>query len=222
MQPDSNLITVFLVDDHELVRRGVAEILDDEPDMTVVGQASSYSGALARIPALRPDVAVLDVRLPDGNGVELCRELRDKLPDLSCLMLTSFTDEQAMIDAVLAGADGYVIKDIEGLRLVDAIRRVGSGHTLLDDRAVAALMAKLRTSAAKPGPLAGLTEQERILLDLLGESLTNRQIAERMFLAEKTVKNYVSRLLAKLGLERRTQAAVLVTGVHDDERRRGE
>lgn len=218
--PDLRVIKVFLVDDHELVRRGVAEILDDEDDMTVVGQASCVAAALARVPALRPDVAVLDVRLPDGNGVDLCRELRAKLPGLHCLMLTSFTDERAMISAIQAGADGYVIKDIEGLQLVDAIRRVGSGSNLLDDRAVAALMSNLRAGIGKPGPLDGLTEQERTLLDLLGESLTNRQIAERMFLAEKTVKNYVSRLLAKLGLERRTQAAVLVTAVHEEERGR--
>ncbi|WP_344421549.1 response regulator transcription factor [Amycolatopsis minnesotensis] len=213
------MITVFLVDDHEVVRRGVADLVDGEADMTVVGQAPSVATTLARVPALRPDVAVLDVRLPDGNGVELCRELRDRLPGLRCLILTSFTDERAMVNAVLAGADGYVIKDIEGLRLIDAIRRVGSGHTLLDERAVTALMTRLRADTAEPGPLAGLTDQERTLLDLLGESLTNRQIADRMFLAEKTVKNYVSRLLAKLGLERRSQAAVLVTEVHDEARR---
>jgi len=176
---------------------------------------------MARVPALRPDVAVLDVRLPDGNGVELCRDLRDALPGLRCLMLTSFTDEDSMVEAVLAGAEGYVIKDVKGLQLVDAIRRVGSGETLLDARAVAALVSELRAKTGKPGPLAGLSEQELVLLDLLGESLTNRQIAERMFLAEKTVKNYVSRLLAKLGLERRSQAAVLVTGIHDAERRPG-
>ncbi|UOZ03156.1 response regulator transcription factor [Amycolatopsis sp. WQ 127309] len=218
---DRPVITVFLVDDHELVRRGVAELVDDEPDLTVVGQASSVAEALARIPALRPDVAVLDVRLPDGNGVELCRDLRTALPGLRCLMLTSFTDADSMVDAVLAGAEGYVIKDVKGLQLVDAIRRVGSGETLLDGRAVAALVAELRATTGKPGPLAGLSEQELVLLDLLGESLTNRQIAERMFLAEKTVKNYVSRLLAKLGLERRSQAAVLVTGLHGAQRRPG-
>jgi two-component system response regulator DevR len=218
---DLPVITVFLVDDHELVRRGVAELVDDEPDLTVVGQASSVAEALARVPALRPDVAVLDVRLPDGNGVELCRDLRAALPGLRCLMLTSFTDEDSMVDAVLAGAEGYVIKDVKGLQLVDAIRRVGAGETLLDGRAVAALVAELRAETGKPGPLAGLSEQELVLLDLLGESLTNRQIAERMFLAEKTVKNYVSRLLAKLGLERRSQAAVLVTGIRDARRRPG-
>jgi two-component system response regulator DevR len=214
-------ITVFLVDDHELVRRGVAELVDDEPDLTVVGQASSVAEAMARVPALRPDVAVLDVRLPDGSGVDLCRDLRTALPGLRCLMLTSFTDQDSMVEAVLAGAEGFVIKDVKGLQLVDAIRRVGSGETLLDGRAVTALVAELRATTAAPGPLAGLSEQELVLLDLLGESLTNRQIAERMFLAEKTVKNYVSRLLAKLGLERRSQAAVLVTGIHGAQRRPG-
>ncbi|MFI5613997.1 response regulator [Amycolatopsis sp. NPDC051903] len=213
------MIKVFLVDDHELVRRGVADLVEDEEDLTVAGQAASAAEALARIPAVRPDVAVLDVRLPDGDGVRLCRDLRATLPGLRCLMLTSYTDEESMVDAVLAGADGYVIKDIEGLRLIDAVRRVAAGRNLLDDRAVAALVGKLREGTRHPGPLAALTEQERVLLDLIGEGLTNRQIAERMFLAEKTVKNYVSRLLAKLGVERRTQAAVLVTAVHDEKRR---
>jgi two-component system response regulator DevR len=173
------------------------------------------------VPALQPDVAVLDILLPDGNGVELCRDLRSKMPDLNCLMLTSYTDEQAMLDAILAGAGGYVIKDIKGMELVEAIRTVGSGKSLLDNRAAAALMSRLRATVAKPGPLAGLSEQERTLLDLLGEGLTNRQISERMFLAEKTVKNYVSRLLAKLGMERRTQAAVLATELRDKEHRPG-
>jgi len=212
------VLKVFLVDDHEVVRRGVAELIDAEEDLTVIGQASSVSEALARIPALRPDIAVLDMRLPDGNGVELCRDLRSKMPELNCLMLTSYTDEQAMLDAILAGAGGYVIKDIKGMELVSAIRTVGAGQSLLDNRAAAALMSRLRASVDKPGPLAGLSEQERTLLDLLGEGLTNRQIAERMFLAEKTVKNYVSRLLAKLGMERRTQAAVLATELRDKAR----
>ncbi|MEV4603367.1 response regulator transcription factor [Amycolatopsis sp. NPDC049253] len=205
------MLRVFLVDDHEVVRRGVAELLEDDDELTVVGQASSVSQALARIPALRPDVAVLDVRLPDGNGIELARELLSKLVGLKCLMLTSYTDEQAMLDAVLAGASGYVIKDIKGLDLVSAVREVGAGKSLLDAHAAAALMAKLRDTAEKKGPLAQLSEQEGSLLELIGEGLTNRQIAERMFLAEKTVKNYVSRLLTKLGMERRTQAAVLAT-----------
>ncbi|SEC65193.1 two component transcriptional regulator, LuxR family [Amycolatopsis tolypomycina] len=205
------MLRVFLVDDHEVVRRGVADLLDEDENLTVVGQAASVSQALARIPALNPDVAVLDVRLPDGNGIELARELRSKLPELKCLMLTSFTDEQAMLDAVMAGASGFVIKDIKGMDLVSAVRDVGAGKSLLDAHATAALMAKLRDSQAKKGPLSDLSDQERKLLELIGEGLTNRQISERMFLAEKTVKNYVSRLLTKLGLERRTQAAVLAT-----------
>ncbi|GAA5162419.1 response regulator transcription factor [Pseudonocardia eucalypti] len=209
------MLNVFLVDDHEVVRRGVADLLDAEDDLTVIGEAGSVAEALARVPALRPDVVVLDVRLPDGNGVELCRELRSRLPELNCLMLTSFTDEQAMMDAILAGAGGYVIKDIKGLELVSAVRTVGAGRSLLDNRAAAALMTRLRESVTEPGPLAGLTERERDLLVLIGEGLTNRQIAERMYLAEKTVKNYVSRLLSKLGMERRTQVAVLATELRD-------
>ncbi|MEV2226089.1 response regulator transcription factor [Nocardia vinacea] len=206
------MISVFLVDDHQIVRRGVKDLIETEPDLEVVGEAGTVSHALARIPALRPQVVVLDVRLPDGNGIELCRELLNQHPELRCLILTSFTDEQAMLDAILAGASGYVVKDIDTIELVEAIREVGAGKSLLDNRAAAALMAKLREEAeAKTGPLASLTEQERTLLDLLGEGLTNRQIASRMFLAEKTVKNYVSRLLTKLGVERRTQAAVLAS-----------
>ncbi|MFJ1768101.1 response regulator [Amycolatopsis sp. NPDC088138] len=204
------MLRVFLVDDHEVVRRGVADLIEEDEELTVIGQAGSVSQALARIPALDPDVAVLDVRLPDGNGIELARELRSKLPDLKCLMLTSYTDEQAMLDAVLAGASGFVIKDIKGMDLVSAVHDVGAGKSLLDAHATAALMAKLRESQTK-GPLSDLSDQERKLLELIGEGLTNRQISERMFLAEKTVKNYVSRLLTKLGMERRTQAAVLAT-----------
>jgi two-component system response regulator DevR len=206
------MTSVFLVDDHQIVRRGVKDLIDAEPDLDVIGEAGTVSQAMARIPALRPQVVVLDVRLPDGNGIELCRELLNQHPELRCLILTSFTDEQAMLDAILAGASGYVVKDIDTIELIDAIREVGAGKSLLDNRAAAALMAKLREEAqAKTGPLATLTDQERTLLDLLGEGLTNRQIAGRMFLAEKTVKNYVSRLLTKLGVERRTQAAVLAS-----------
>ncbi|MGW5452823.1 response regulator [Nocardia sp. NPDC003979] len=206
------MVKVFLVDDHEIVRKGVADLIDLEPDLEVIGEAGSCSQALARIPALRPDVAVLDVMLPDGNGIELCRELLSANPELRCLILTSFTDEQAMLNAILAGASGYVIKDIKSLELIQAIRDISAGKSLLDNRAAAALMAKLRTEAEeKTGPLATLTDQERTLLALLGEGLTNRQIAARMFLAEKTVKNYVSRLLTKLGVERRTQAAVMAS-----------
>ncbi|MBJ8347016.1 response regulator transcription factor [Antrihabitans sp. YC2-6] len=210
------MIKVFLVDDHEVVRRGLADLLEVDPDLTVIGEAGSVSQALARIPALRPDVAVLDLQLPDGNGVELCRDLMSQLPELRCLILTSFTDDQAMLDAILAGASGYVIKDIRGMELAKAVKDVGSGKSLLDNRAAAALMAKLRERTDAPGPLSGLTDQEKTLLNLLGEGLTNRQIAARMFLAEKTVKNYVSRLLAKLGMERRTQAAVFVSKLQND------
>ncbi|MDT8913618.1 response regulator transcription factor [Amycolatopsis sp. PS_44_ISF1] len=210
------MVRVFLVDDHEVVRRGVAELLEEDTELTVVGQAGSVAQALARIPALAPDVAVLDVRLPDGNGIELARELCSRLPALRCLMLTSYTDEQAMLDAVLAGAGGFVIKDIKGVDLVSAVREVGAGHSLLDAHATAALMARLREGPSGKGPLGALSDQERTLLELIGEGLTNRQIAERMFLAEKTIKNYVSRLLTTLGLQRRTQAAVLATELRTD------
>jgi two-component system response regulator DevR len=204
-------VTVFLVDDHEVVRRGLIDLLGADPELDVVGEAGSVAEAMARIPALRPDVAVLDVRLPDGNGIELCRDLLSRMPELRCLILTSFTSDEAMLDAILAGASGYIVKDIKGMELARAVKDVGAGRSLLDNRAAAALMAKLRGATAKPDPLSGLSEQERILLGLLAEGLTNKQIADRMFLAEKTVKNYVSRLLAKLGMERRTQAAVFAT-----------
>ncbi|MBW0273850.1 LuxR family transcriptional regulator [Nocardia sp. MH4] len=214
------MTTVFLVDDHEIVRRGVGDLIALEPDLEVIGEAGTVAQALARIPALRPDVVVLDVRLPDGNGIELCRELLSADLGLRCLILTSFTDEQAMLDAILAGASGYVVKDIRSLELIHAVREVGEGKSLLDNRAAAALMAKLRSEAQEDtGPLATLTEQERTLLSLLGEGLTNRQIAARMFLAEKTVKNYVSRLLTKLGVERRTQAAVMAADLDRPQRR---
>jgi DNA-binding NarL/FixJ family response regulator len=189
-----------------------------DPDLDVIGQAGSVAEAMVKIPALRPDVAVLDVRLPDGNGIELCRDLLSRMPDLRCLMLTSFTSDEAMLDAILAGASGYVVKDIKGMELARAIKDVGAGRSLLDNRAAAALMAKLRGAAGRSDPLSGLTEQERVLLGLLGEGLTNKQIAARMFLAEKTVKNYVSRLLAKLGMERRTQAAVFVSKLEQQHR----
>ncbi len=205
------MVKVFLVDDHEVVRRGLADLLASDPELEIVGDAGSVSEAKVRIPALRPDVAVLDVRLPDGNGIELCRDLLSDLPELRCLMLTSFTSDEAMLEAILAGASGYVVKDIKGMELAHAIKEVGAGKSLLDNRAAAALMAKLRGAAEHEDPLSGLTEQERTLLGLLSEGLTNRQIAARMFLAEKTVKNYVSRLLAKLGMERRTQAAVFAS-----------
>jgi two-component system response regulator DevR len=206
------MITVFLVDDHEVVRRGLADLLESDPELQVVGEAGTCSHALARILALRPDVAVLDVRLPDGNGIELCRELKSRLPSLHCLILTSFTDEEAILDAIMAGASGYVVKDIKGFELTRAVHQVGTGKSMLDSRAAAALMSRLRgDERTDAGPFSELSDQERTLLELLGEGLTNRQIAARMYLAEKTVKNYVSRLLTKLGVERRTQAAVLAT-----------
>jgi two-component system, NarL family, response regulator DevR len=205
------LVKVFLVDDHEVVRRGLIDLLGADLELDIVGEAGSVAEAMVRIPATGPDVAVLDVRLPDGNGIELCRDLLSRMPDLRCLILTSYTSDEAMLDAILAGASGYVVKDIKGMELAQAVKDVGAGRSLLDNRAAAALMAKLRAATEKDDPLSGLTEQERTLLGLPSEGLTNKQIADRMFLAEKTVKNYVSRLLAKLGMERRTQAAVFAT-----------
>jgi DNA-binding NarL/FixJ family response regulator len=217
--PADGTIRVFLLDDHEVVRRGIRDLLESEGDIEIVGEASSAAEALARVPATKPDVAVLDVRLPDGDGVSVCRDLRSDFPDLACLMLTSFADDEALYNAILAGAAGYVLKQIRGSDLVGAVRTVAKGGSLLDPRAAAQVMERLRTQATRTDPLAGLTEQERRILDLIGEGLTNRQIGERMFLAEKTVKNYVSGLLAKLGLERRTQAAVLATKLDRDGQR---
>jgi two-component system response regulator DevR len=210
-EPAARTVTVFLLDDHEVVRRGVADLLEAEPDLTVVGEAATAAEALARVPAVRPDVAVLDVRLPDGDGVTVCRELRSRLPDMRCLMLTSFADDDALFDAIMAGASGYVLKQIRGTDLVGAVRTVASGQSLLDPRTTAKVLDRMRTAAEKKGPVAMLSEQERTVLTLIGEGLTNREIGERMFLAEKTVKNYVSHLLAKLGMQRRTQAAILAT-----------
>ena len=207
---DRGKITVFLLDDHEIVRRGVHDLLEAEPDITVIGEAGTAESALARIPALKPDVAILDVRLPDGNGVTVCREIRSKMPGVACLILTSYGDDEALFDAIMAGASGYVLKDIRGNDLVHAIRAVAAGTSLLDPAATARVMERLRSPKGSDGKLANLTDQERRILELIGEGLTNRQIGERLFLAEKTVKNYVSSLLAKLGMERRTQAAAYV------------
>ncbi|MFB7596166.1 response regulator [Streptomyces sp. NPDC056160] len=207
-------VRVFLLDDHEVVRRGVHDLLDDEPDIEVVGEAGTARQALARVPALRPDVAVLDVRLPDGDGVSVCRELRSRLPALACLMLTSFDDEEALLDSIMAGASGYVLKQIQGSDLVTAVRTVARGQSLLDPSAATKLMARLRggqQQEEEPDALPGLTDREREILALIGEGLTNRQIGQRLYLAEKTVKNHISRLLAKLGVERRIQAAVIAT-----------
>ncbi|MFE6281557.1 response regulator [Streptomyces sp. NPDC057877] len=217
-------IRVFLLDDHEVVRRGVHDLLDDEPDITVVGEAATAEQALARVPALRPQVAVLDVRLPDGDGVSVCRELRSRMPDLACLMLTSFDDEEALLDSIMAGASGYVLKQIQGSDLVSAVRTVAKGQSLLDPSAATKLMARLRggqEQETEVDVLPGLTAREREILALIGEGLTNRQIGQQLFLAEKTVKNHISRLLAKLGVERRIQAAVIATQAQDRLRQNG-
>ncbi|MGX1634777.1 response regulator [Streptomyces albidoflavus] len=213
---ENGKITVFLLDDHEMVRRGVHEMLSTEDDIEVVGEAGTATEALARIPATRPDVAVLDVRLPDGSGVEVCREVRSRDESVKCLMLTSYADDEALFDAIMAGASGYVLKAIRGADLLDAVRQVAAGHSLLDPAATARVLERLRGHGT-PGDddrLSGLTEQERRILDLIGEGLTNRAIGERLHLAEKTIKNYVSALLAKLGMERRSQAAAYVARMH--------
>ena len=210
-------IRIFLVDDHEIVRRGLADLIEDEEDLEVVGEAASVAEALARVPKSDADVAVLDVRMPDGNGVELCRELRSMRPELNCLMLTSYADDEALFDAIMAGAAGFVLKQVLGNDIVDAVRTVGQGGSLLDPRTTAALLGRIRRKREESDPVATLSDQERAVLDLIGEGLTNRQISERMFLAEKTVKNYVSHLLAKLGMQRRTQAAVLAAELRSRE-----
>jgi len=201
-------IGVFLLDDHEVVRRGVAELLTAEGDIDVVGEAGTAAEALARIPATRPDVAVLDVRLPDGNGVEVCREIRSRLPNIHCLMLTSYGDDDALFEAIMAGASGYVLKQIRGNELVSAVRRVAAGASLLDPAVTGRVLQRLRSPEPADERLAALTTQERRILDLIALGYTNRQIANEILLAEKTVKNYVSNLLTKLGMERRTEAAV--------------
>ncbi len=209
-------ILVFLLDDHEIVRRGVRDLLEAEPDITVVGEAGTAASALARIPALKPDVAVLDIRLPDGDGVTVCREIRSRMPQVGCLMLTSFTDDEALFDAIMAGAAGYVLKQIRGTDLVGAVRTIAAGQSLLDPEAASRVMRRMRDQAVQSDPLAGLTDQERRILELIGEGLTNRQIGDRLFLAEKTVKNYVSALFAKLGMQRRAQAAAYAARVFDE------
>ena len=203
-----NPIRVFLLDDHEIVRRGIAELLEAEPDIEVVGEAGLTVEARNRIPAVRPDVAILDARLPDGSGIDLCRDVRSAMPDLRCLILTSYDDNDAVLAAVMAGASGYLLKEIRGSNLVDAIRQVAGGRSLLDPAVTERLMARLREGPRTDTRLASLTAREREILDLITEGLTNRQIGERLFLAEKTVKNHVSGLLAKLGMQSRTQAAV--------------
>ncbi|MEV0184175.1 response regulator transcription factor [Streptomyces sp. NPDC050625] len=212
---ERNPIRVFLLDDHEVVRRGLTDLLDGEPDISVVGDADSVEQALVRGPALRPNVAVLDVRLPDGDGITVCRELRSRMPELACLMLTSFDDEDALLDAIMAGASGYVLKQIKGSDLISAVRTVASGQSMLDPATTARLMRSLRAdptdTPAMPAELASLSPRERDILALIGDGLTNREIGKKLYLSEKTVKNHISRLLAKLGVQRRVQAAVLAS-----------
>lgn len=212
-------IRVFLLDDHEVVRRGVHDLLSGEADIEVVGEAGTVADAAARVMATRPDVAVLDVRLPDGSGVEVCRDIRSRDESVRCLMLTSFADDEALFDAIMAGASGYVLKDIRGAELLSAVRGVAAGKSLLDPAATARVLERLRGGGAKPDDrLARLTDQERRILELIGEGLTNRAIGERLHLAEKTIKNYVSSLLAKLGMQRRSQAAAYVARLDAESR----
>ena len=209
-------ITVFLLDDHEVVRRGVRNILDTEDDIQVIGEAGTMASALSRMAPLAPDVAVLDVRLPDGDGVSVCREIRSTLPATACLMLTSYGDDQALLGAIMAGAAGYVLKETCGSDLVSAVRAVAAGQSTLDSYAAQRVMARLRERMATVDPLSALSDQEKRVLDLVAEGLTNRQIAERMFLAEKTAKNYVSSVLTKLGMQRRSQAAAFAVRLAGD------
>ncbi len=204
-------IRVFLLDDHEIVRRGLADLIGLQSDLEVVGEAGTAADAITRITASQPDVAVLDVRLPDGNGVEVCREVRSLFPNIHVLMLTSYTDDEALFNAIMAGASGYVLKEIRGTDLITAIRQVAAGNSLLDPSVTERVLERLRNENTKNSELSGLTEQEKTILTLIGEGMTNRQIGEKMHLAEKTIKNYVSGLLAKLGMERRTQAAAYIT-----------
>ncbi|WP_425464380.1 response regulator [Nocardioides guangzhouensis] len=204
-----SMIRVFLLDDHEVVRRGLRELLESAGDIEVVGESGLAAEATARIPALRPDVAILDGRLPDGSGIDVCREVRSVDPTINALILTSYDDDDALFAAILAGAAGYVLKQITGHDLLDTVRRVAAGQQLIDPALTARVLERVRSGEPTTPELADLTDREREILGLIAEGLTNRQIGERLFLAEKTVKNYVSSLLAKLGLERRTQAAVL-------------
>lgn len=213
----TEMIRVFLLDDHEIVREGLRTLLEVQEDFEVVGEASTAEEALARIPPLAPDVAVLDVRLPDGNGVTVCRDVRAAHPEIRCLMLTSFADDEALFDAIMAGASGYVLKQIKGTDIVNAVRRVAAGESLLDPDATQRVLERIRNPPEEDERLASLTPQERKILGYITDGLTNRQIADEMFLAEKTVKNYMSNVLSKLGLERRTQAAVFASQLLRDQ-----
>lgn len=217
MTDTDTTVRLFLVDDHEVVREGLAELLNDVPDFEVVGEAGTAAHALARIPAARPDVALLDMRLPDGNGIDVCRDVRAALPETHCLILTSYDDQDAVLAAVLAGASGYVLKEVRATALVDAIRQAALGRSLIDPVLIQAVVERVRQKSPTDSKLAALTEREREVLELIAEGLTNKQIADRLFLSEKTVKNYVSSLLAKLGMERRTQAAVFAAELHKEQ-----
>jgi DNA-binding NarL/FixJ family response regulator len=210
------MIRVFLLDDHEVVRTGLRELLEHGGDIEVVGESGSALEATHRIPALRPDAAILDARLPDGNGIDVCRDVRSVDPSIHGLILTSYEDDEALFAAIMAGASGYLLKQIRGTDLVDTVRRVAAGQSMLDPAVTQRVLERIRNGVEAPQELKSLTEQERRILIYVAEGLTNREIAGKMFLAEKTVKNYVSSLLAKLGLERRTQAAVLATRLLGD------
>lgn len=203
-------VRVFLLDDHEIVRRGIAEVIGLQSDITVVGEAGTAAEAITRIRASQPDVAILDVRLADGDGIEVCREIRSLFPHIQVLMLTSYSDDEALLNAFMAGASGYILKEIRGSDLISTIRQVAAGHSLLDPNVTGQVLERLRNGNREKNELSGLTEQEKAILNLIGEGMTNRQIGERMHLAEKTIKNYVTGLLAKLGMQRRTQAAAYV------------
>jgi two-component system, NarL family, response regulator DevR len=207
-RPSDEKIRVFLLDDHEIVRRGLKELLESEGDIEVVGESGLAQEATRRIPALRPHVAVLDGRLPDGSGIDVCREIRSQHPEIAALILTSYDDDEALFSAIMAGAAGYVLKQVRGNDLIETVRRVAGGQSTLDPAVTQQVLDRLRKGPAEDPALAPLTPQEKKILELIGQGMTNRQIGEAMFLAEKTVKNYVSALLSKLGLERRTQAAV--------------
>jgi two-component system response regulator DevR len=213
-------VNVFLLDDHEVVRRGLADVLEATGEFTVVGEAGTAEQALNRLHGLDVDIAVLDIRLPDGNGIEVCREIRSRFPDVRCLMLTSFSDDEALVDAAMAGAHGYALKQLRGTEIIDAVRAVAAGQTLLDETLVKRAFARLEHAAGEDRAVAALTEQERRIFELIGQGRSNRQIADTMFLAEKTVKNYVSNLLSKLGMSRRTEAAALAARLDERQSRR--
>jgi two-component system response regulator DevR len=206
--PSKEPITVYLLDDHEIVRRGIKELLEGEGDIVVVGQSGLAQEAARRIPAIRPDVAILDGRLPDGSGIDVCREIRSRDPEIKALILTSYDDDEALFSAIMAGAAGYILKQVHGTDFVDTVRRVAAGQSMLDPAVTAQVLERLRSGPKVDPSLQQLTQQEQRILELIGEGMTNRQIASAMFLAEKTVKNYVSSMLAKLSLQSRTQAAI--------------